>query len=83
MAQVKAIEPFAILEEYRLLICKVCRHACLANEVATHLRSRHQTIPASQHRELVNRVKVLPHIIQDQAGLRDLRVPLPTASALP
>jgi hypothetical protein len=83
VAEPEAIGPFTILEEYRLLVCKVCRHACLANEVITHLRSKHRTIPAPRRREIVDNVRALPHIIQNQAGLRDLRCPAPTTTALP
>jgi len=81
--EAEAIKPFVVLEEYRLLVCTVCRYACLTNEVITHLRSKHRTIPAPKRRELVDKVKALPDIIQNQAGLQNLQYPIPTAPALP
>jgi hypothetical protein len=39
-----AIRPYVILPTYRLLVCQVCGFASVADEVATHLRTRHRDL---------------------------------------
>lgn len=79
-----AIEPFVILDEYQLLVCKLCRYACPASGVARHLRSKHSALlSATRRRELTDRISALSYRIRDRAGLEELPVPAPTAAAVP
>ncbi|KAJ0129663.1 hypothetical protein HZ326_27239 [Fusarium oxysporum f. sp. albedinis] len=73
-----AIYPFILLPQYKILICQVCQFGCVADEVATHLRTRHHDINAESRRKLAEIIQKLPHILQNQSQLDQLQYPPPT-----
>ncbi|KAH7199165.1 hypothetical protein BKA60DRAFT_411898, partial [Fusarium oxysporum] len=73
-----AIYPFVLLPQYKILICQVCQFGCVADEVATHLRTRHHDINAESRRKLAEIIQKLPHILQNQSQLDQLQYPPPT-----
>jgi DNA-directed RNA polymerase subunit RPC12/RpoP len=77
------IYPFMLLSQYRILVCQKCEHACLANEVATHLAKKHPEIdPGTRHR-LVEDTKVIPNVLQSRVELSQLEYPPPTTEPIP
>ncbi|KAI8415992.1 hypothetical protein FOFC_02300 [Fusarium oxysporum] len=76
------IYPFVILPEYQLLVCKLCGFATLPNEVNAHLRTKHNNIALECRRRLVEQVKAIPNLLQDQAKLRLPRIPIEPISCL-
>ncbi|KAH7194973.1 hypothetical protein DER44DRAFT_676696, partial [Fusarium oxysporum] len=73
---------FVIIPEYRLLVYKLCGFATLPNEVNTHLRTKHNNIALECWHRLVEQVKVIPNLIQDQSKLRLPRIPIKPISCL-
>jgi hypothetical protein len=63
------IYPFMLLSQYRILVCQKCQHACLANEVATHLAKKHPGIEPGTRRRLVDDAKVIPNVLQSRVEL--------------
>jgi hypothetical protein len=76
------IYPFVIIPEYQLLVCKLCGFATLPNEVNAHLRTKHKNIALECRRRLVEQVKAIPNLLQDQAKLRLPRIPIEPISCL-
>ncbi|CZS75066.1 unnamed protein product [Fusarium graminearum] len=79
-----AIRPYAILSIYRLLVCQVCGFASVADEVATHLRTRHRDIQSQHRQDLVEKIKQMPDIFRSRDEIRhylqyptDLVQPIP------
>ncbi|KAJ0122847.1 Uncharacterized protein HZ326_31570 [Fusarium oxysporum f. sp. albedinis] len=58
--------------QYRIPVCQKCQHACLANEVATHLAKKHPEIEPGARRRLVDDTKVIPNILQSRVELSQL-----------
>ncbi|KAM0362018.1 hypothetical protein ACHAO7_011321 [Fusarium culmorum] len=56
----RTIHPYVILSTYRLLVCQVCGFASVADEVATHLRTRHRDIQPQHRQDLVEKIKQMP-----------------------
>ncbi|KAJ0125579.1 Gag polyprotein [Fusarium oxysporum f. sp. albedinis] len=77
------MEPFVYLSKYRIAICKTCRFACVANEVTTHLRVRHPSIPPTERRQVVANIQALPRIIRNQAEICGLHYPPPNTEPIP
>lgn len=69
------IEPFHWLPAYKVIICKKCRFACVANEVETHLSSRNHGIVATERRAIAASVQALPDIHRTQQDLDQFRYP--------
>ncbi|KAM5528226.1 hypothetical protein FOXYSP1_19495 [Fusarium oxysporum f. sp. phaseoli] len=78
-----AIYPYVLLSTYRLLVCQVCGFASVADEVATHLKTRHRDIQPEHRQDLVEKINQIPNIIRNQDELRDLRYPTNTIQAIP
>ncbi|KAH7233826.1 uncharacterized protein BKA55DRAFT_709509 [Fusarium redolens] len=76
------IHPFVILPEYQLLVCELCGFATLPNEVNTHLRTKHNDIALECRHRLVEQVKAVPNLLQDQSKLRLPRIPIKPISCL-
>ena len=72
------IYPFILLLEYKLLVCQLCQFGCVADEVATHLRTRHDDIDPESRRKLVETIQKLPHVLRNQSQLDQLQYPPPT-----
>ncbi|EWZ27792.1 hypothetical protein FOZG_18494 [Fusarium oxysporum Fo47] len=79
-----AIYPYVLLSTYRLLVCQVCGFASVADEVATHLRTRHRDIQPERRQELVEKIKQIPNILHSRDDLRHyLRYPTNTIEPIP
>ncbi|EXK77216.1 hypothetical protein FOQG_18067 [Fusarium oxysporum f. sp. raphani 54005] len=78
-----AIYPYVLLSTYRLLVCQVCGFASVADEVATHLRTRHRDIQPEHRQGLVEKVNQIQNIIRNQDELRNLRYPTNTIEPIP
>ncbi|KAJ0143400.1 Uncharacterized protein HZ326_13829 [Fusarium oxysporum f. sp. albedinis] len=76
------MEPFTYLKTYRVPVCKKCEFACIANEVPTHLQTRHQDIPPAERRRVAQVIGNISDIIKDQSGLEDFQFPPPTISSV-
>ncbi|KAG7000202.1 hypothetical protein FocnCong_v013233 [Fusarium oxysporum f. sp. conglutinans] len=79
-----AIHPYVILSTYRFLVCRVCGFASVADEVATHLRTRHRDIQPQHRQDLVEKIKQIPDIFRSRDEIRrylqyptDLIQPIP------
>ncbi|KAH7187961.1 hypothetical protein DER44DRAFT_852871 [Fusarium oxysporum] len=79
-----AIYPYVLLSTYRLLVCQVCAFASVADEVATHLRTRHRDIQSERRQELVEKIKQIPNILHSRDDLRHyLQYPTDTIQPIP
>ncbi|KAK4118430.1 hypothetical protein N657DRAFT_651265, partial [Parathielavia appendiculata] len=76
------MEPFVHLPQHRVVICKRCRFACVANEVPAHLRTRHADVPVAERHATARAVQQLPDIIRTQEDLAGFEFPPPTAEAI-
>ncbi|KAK4120443.1 hypothetical protein N657DRAFT_648938 [Parathielavia appendiculata] len=77
------MEPFVHLPQHRVVICKRCRFACVANEVPAHLRTRHADVPVAERHAIARAVQQLPDIIRTQEDLAGFEFPPPTSEAIP
>lgn len=77
------MDPFHFLPHYRLVVCVECRFACIANEVATHLRKRHRNISSRERQQIVSIVGQIQNVIRERAELIALQYPPPTADPIP
>ncbi|EXL66760.1 hypothetical protein FOPG_17083 [Fusarium oxysporum f. sp. conglutinans race 2 54008] len=79
-----AIYPYVLLSTYRLPVCQVCAFASVADEVATHLRTRHRDIQSERRQELVEKIKQVPNILHSRDDLRHyLQYPTDTIQPIP
>jgi rubrerythrin len=78
-----ATYPYVLLSTYRLFVCQVCGFASVADEVATHLRTRHRDIQPDHRRDLVEKINQIPNTLHTQDELRDLRYPTNTIEPVP
>lgn len=76
------MDPFVHLPANRVVICSVCRFACVANEVATHLRTRHRDISPAKRQNIVEAVEQTHNIIRSQAELIGFQFPEPTTEPI-
>jgi uncharacterized protein (DUF2225 family) len=60
-----AIYPYVLLSTYRLLVCQVCGFASVADEVATHLKTRHRDMQPEHRQDLVEKIKQIPNILRN------------------
>lgn len=74
--------PFVYVSTYRVVICAICRFACVANEVGTHLRTRHRDISTIERQIIIKAVQQTPNIIRNQAELREFQLPSPTSEPI-
>ena len=77
------MDPFIYVAAYRVLVCTLCRFGCVANEAATHLRTRHRDIPNQDRRIIIGKIRQIRDIICHQADLVEFQFPEPTAEPLP
>ena len=78
-----AMEPFAILEAYKLLVCTNCHYACLVNEVPTHLRQRHKALSAKVRARIVQAIRGCDTLLRSQNELAHFSLPATAVPALP
>ena len=78
--------PFAVLTSFNLLVCTLCRHACLVDEVAIHLQAKHRDLPVARRGDIVRAIGEYGRrpLIRNQAGLAAyLRLPEAPIEAIP
>ncbi|KAH6986796.1 hypothetical protein EDB80DRAFT_756491 [Ilyonectria destructans] len=76
------IYPFILLPRYKILVCQVCQFGYLADEVATHLRTRHYNIELHSRRKLLEKIQKLPDVLRSQSQLDKLQYPPPTTEPI-
>ncbi|KAH7199215.1 hypothetical protein BKA60DRAFT_601312 [Fusarium oxysporum] len=78
------LSPFVYFKSYRVLVCQTCHYGCVADEVLTHLRSRHKSMTPATRRQLAEIIDKLPGIIKNQSQLADeFQFPPPTIPPIP
>ncbi len=78
------MEPFVHLPAFGFVACTTCRYACIADEVATHLRHHHsESMNVDRRKVVVEAVAKIPDIIRNQEELRNFRYPPPTTEPIP
>ena len=77
------MEPFTILAPYGLLICTVCKWACLASEVPTHLRTYYKRLPIPQRSAITQAVLRNPGLYKSQKDLELFQLPKQAVQAIP
>ncbi|EXL40817.1 hypothetical protein FOCG_16761 [Fusarium oxysporum f. sp. radicis-lycopersici 26381] len=78
------LSPFVYFKSYRVLVCQTCHYGCVADEVPTHLRSRHKSMTPAARRQLAEIIDNLPGIIKNQSQLADeFQFPPPTIPPIP
>ncbi|KAH7002695.1 hypothetical protein B0J12DRAFT_543672, partial [Macrophomina phaseolina] len=50
--------------EYRVVICKECRHAVWPDQVVGHLQGRHHGMPGKEAESIAEEVRVVPGLIK-------------------
>jgi hypothetical protein len=76
------MEPFVHLRELNVVICKVCKFACVADEVGSHLCMRHRAIGLESRHTIEQDVGQIPGIVWSQAELSGFQLPGPDARAI-
>ncbi|KAI8682258.1 hypothetical protein NCS56_00348100 [Fusarium sp. Ph1] len=80
----EAIEPFVYLPEYPFPICRVCKYACVAEEVLSHLTNQHGAIVSKKRAKRISRaIGAKPGVIRNQKELREWTPPPPMISRVP
>ncbi|OAQ59779.1 hypothetical protein VFPBJ_11599 [Purpureocillium lilacinum] len=83
-AELNGLGPFVLVADLRLVVCRICEHAVLGDEVQTHLRCKHRSAWTMQQRSAIaRRVRDLPGILRDQGDLEAFTLPAPTTSPIP
>jgi hypothetical protein len=77
------IGPFTKLPEYPFVFCNPCEHACIADEVQTHLRRHHRDIDKKERAKIIQAVKSIPGIIHNQTQLRQYPLPVEPTDPVP
>ncbi|KAK1954583.1 hypothetical protein LY78DRAFT_730082 [Colletotrichum sublineola] len=67
---------------FSLAICRECQFAVVANEVTTHLNTRHRSLPAAERKKIAEAVQQCPGIMKSQGNLALLQLPEPTTSPI-
>ncbi|KJZ71103.1 hypothetical protein HIM_09522 [Hirsutella minnesotensis 3608] len=80
-----AYGPFVYVSELRLAVCRLCKHAVLADEVKTHLRNeKHRLTLSLQHRSnIASEIQQIPGILKRQEDLINFELPRPDSPVLP
>ena len=64
-------------------MCQVYGFASVADEVATHLKTRHRDMQPEHRQDLVEKIKQIPNILPNQDELRDLWCPTDIIEPIP
>ncbi|EXL64628.1 hypothetical protein FOPG_19117 [Fusarium oxysporum f. sp. conglutinans race 2 54008] len=70
-----AIYRYVVLSTYHLLAYQLYEFASEADEVATHLKTRHGDIKPEHRQNLVQDAQQIPNMLRNQDELHDLRYP--------
>ena len=65
------------------MVYKSCRFACVAKEVASHLKEGHISIRPGDRKNIANNIRTIANIIQDQDSLSEFKFPPPTTDPIP
>jgi len=71
------MDPFVYASEWRVLICKECQYAYTAASASAHLKNKHSLLPTKVKAYVLEEIKKLPSLIQNEAGLKDFVFPNP------
>src|SRR5436305_15197076 len=74
------MDHFDKLEQYRIIVCKTCKYAVLPSQLSTHLASAKHRVPSTQRSEIEREVAAWPGLLQSEADLNQLHVPINTPS---
>ncbi|KAK3358241.1 hypothetical protein B0T25DRAFT_500033 [Lasiosphaeria hispida] len=69
------MEPFTILLPFHLLICKPCQRAIPVDEITTHLRTTHKSLPASKRGDIIRACKSSTALWNNQHELQNFTIP--------
>ena len=75
------MEPFVYCEEYKIILC--CRSGRIADELETHLESKHKNIGKNERKRMVREAQAMPGIIQKREELRQFQLPVRIVDANP
>src|SRR6185437_14289570 len=77
------MEPFIYLPEFRLVVCRKCKYACLSHQVPAHLRTMHRQLSPQRRREITAIVQQTPNVLATAADLDRLYRPTEAIPAIP
>ncbi|KAK4158655.1 hypothetical protein QBC43DRAFT_249019, partial [Cladorrhinum sp. PSN259] len=77
------MEPFTVLEPYKVLVCTTCRHACTVEEINTHLRTKHRYFSVAERNAIVRTTQQSTSLFKNQAELEFLVLPQSPIPAVP
>ena len=77
------MEPFTVLEPYKVLVCTPCRHGCTVEEINTHLRSKHRYFSISERNAIVRATQQSTGRFKNQAELEFFVLPQSPIPAVP
>ncbi|KAH7129647.1 hypothetical protein B0J13DRAFT_645690 [Dactylonectria estremocensis] len=66
------MDPFVYIPEFPIIICKIYKFGCVANEVRSYIQRKHIAIPEEKANTIIK-----------TAGLSDFPFPLPTINPIP
>jgi hypothetical protein len=66
---------FTILESYDLLVCTLCKYACLVKELPNHLMKQHKQISLVRRQAIIKWADGHPQLFQKQKDLEHFSVP--------
>ncbi|KAK3338659.1 hypothetical protein B0T25DRAFT_561119, partial [Lasiosphaeria hispida] len=69
------MEPFIVLLPFHLLVCKLCKRAIPVDEITTHLRTTHKSLPASKRVDIIRACKDSTALWNNQQELQNFTVP--------
>lgn len=76
------MDPFVYLPAFRLIVCQRCGFACVTDETATHLQTRHPEIPPVERYRIVSVVQRINKTIRNQRELENFQYPPPTTEPI-
>jgi hypothetical protein len=77
-AIIAATDHFEHLIDFQVIVCKQCKYAVLLNRLDTHLGSSKHRIGPIQRRQIQQEIATWPGLLQDEADLVRLPVPVGT-----
>ncbi|KAK3360773.1 hypothetical protein B0T25DRAFT_536360 [Lasiosphaeria hispida] len=76
------MEPFTILLLFHLLICKPCKQAIPVDEITTHLRTTHKSLPVSKRVDIIRACKSSTALWNNQQELKNFTIPIQPIPAI-
>lgn len=77
------MDPFVLLPAYRIVVCRICGFACVANEARAHLTGQHQDIQPNDRRSILEVIQNTRNILRNQSDINELIYPNPTDDPIP